>query len=311
LKTIEAVSIIGLGGIGSAYLAEISSALPMGNIRVIAGAERGKRFRESGVTVNGRRFMFPIYEPAQEVEPADLMIFAVKCNHLKTAIEEAHNHIGPGTIILSLLNGVTSEEEISAAYEKSRVLYSFVLNTNAIRNGLDTTYGKLGTLPFGEAQNTGSPSEDVRRVAELFGRAGIPYDIPNDMIRELWKKFMLNVGANQVSAVFRCGNKALWRVESIRNIAIDAMKEVAAVSEAENTGLTAEDLEHVLEIMERAQKYDGRTSMLQDVEAGRHTEVEYFGGIVLKLAASHGIAAPVNEMLVRVLRAYEDMLNCA
>jgi 2-dehydropantoate 2-reductase len=307
MNKIETVSLVGLGGIGSVYLSLISEAIPMKNIRVVAGGERGARYKRNGVTVNGRVFRFPVCGPGATAEPADLLIFAVKQTHLQEAIHDARGHLGSDTIVLSLLNGVTSERIIADAYGPEHLLYSLVLNTNAIRVGDDTVYSSLGVIPFGEAVNReGAYSLKVQRVKEFFTRVGIPYDIPEDMIRALWKKFIANVGDNQVSALLECKNGIIRDVASVRDLAVAAAKEVVEVSKAEGSGLLDEDVQAFVESLDRLDP-EGKTSTLQDIEAGRKTEVDILGGVVVELAAKHHLQAPVNEMLVRCIHAKEDI----
>ncbi len=306
MKKIETVSLIGLGAIGSANIAKISETLPMENIRIIASGEREKRYRENGVCVNGKTYAFPVFGPAEKVVPADLLIFAVKNHHLPKAIEEARGHVGKDTVILSLLNGITSEEEIGKAYGAEKVLYSYVMRTDATRTGDSTNYVNLGFIPFGEAKNTpGEYSDKVLAVEEFFARTGIRHSIPEDMIRDLWLKFMLNVGANQVTAILRCGYGAIKDSPAVRSLAASAMREAVAVAAAENVALAEKDITDCLEILSSLTPA-GKTSMLQDVEAKRKTEVEAFGGTVCTLARKHGIEVPVNEALVRFITAIEE-----
>ncbi|MDR1621750.1 MAG: 2-dehydropantoate 2-reductase [Synergistaceae bacterium] len=307
MDKIKTVSLVGLGGIGSVYLSAISEKIPMEDIRVIAGGERAARYRKDGVVVNGRSFHFPVYEPGEPVAPADLLLFAVKQTGLEEAIRDARGHRGPDTIILSLLNGITSEQVIAEALGAEHLLYSLVLLTNAVRAGDSTLCSGLGTILFGEAVNPrDSLSPDVEKVAEFFTRSGIAHEVPEDMVRALWKKFMSNVGGNQVSAVFRCRNAVMRDVPAIRDLLLAAAQEVIEVSKAEGTGLADDDIQELKANLERLDP-NGKTSLLQDLEAGRRTEVDIFGGAVAKLAAKHGLRAPVNEMLVRFIHAAEDV----
>ena len=307
MKSIETISLIGLGAIGSANLAKISESVSMDKIRVVASGERAARYRYKGVSVNGKTYKFPIYEPEEKIAPADLLIFAVKNNHLSQAIKEVRNHVGKNTIILSLLNGISSEEEIGKIYEMDKVLYSFVTRTDATRVGDSTEYGSHGMVAFGEVVNIeGEYSERVLLVEEFFKRTGIKYSIPENMIRDLWLKFMLNVGANQVTAVLRCTYGAIKNSKRVRDLAAAAMQEAVAVSRAENIQLDQSDIDNCLKILGNLTP-TGKTSMLQDVEAGRKTEVEAFGGTVCSLAKKHGIEVPVNELLVKFIRALEEI----
>ncbi|MDR1884857.1 MAG: ketopantoate reductase family protein [Synergistaceae bacterium] len=306
VRRIENVALIGLGAIGCAYLGKIAETVPMERIRVIASGERAERYRKNGVAVNGRRFMFPILDPGESVPPADLLIFAVKYSQLEQAIRDAKRQVGPDTVVLSLLNGVTSERVIGEAYGADRVLYSLAMGTDPVRNGDSTTYSTLGFIPFGEPRNIpGAYSLEVERVEEFLGRVGIGYEIPEDMTRVLWKKFMMNVGVNQVTAVLRCGYGAVQESASVQRLVRAAMMEVVAVAERENVNLPAEDIEDGMRIL-RTLSPRGKTSTLQDVEARRPTEVDIFGGAVVELGRKHGVPVPVNEMLFGIIKATEE-----
>jgi 2-dehydropantoate 2-reductase len=128
------------------------------------------------------------------------------------------------------------------------------------------------------------------------------------MVRALWKKFMDNVGGNQVSALLGCKNGVLMDVDSVRDLVVAAAAEAVEVSKTERTGLVDGD---VSEFVERLKLLDpeGKTSMLQDIEAGRKTETDFLGGVVVELSVKHHLRAPVNEMLVRCIHAKEDIAN--
>lgn len=309
MKSIEKVSLIGLGALGSANLAKISESVAMENLRVVASGERAERYRKNGVCVNGKTYLFPIFEPQDIVEPADLLIFAVKNHHLPKAIEEAANHVGENTMIISFLNGISSEKEISNAFGAEKVLYSYVMRTDATRIGDSTNYANLGFVPFGEVQNIpGQYTERVLALEEFFKKTGIKYNIPENMIRELWLKFMLNVGANQVTAILRCAYGAIRESKAVRGLLTEAMREAVAVAKAEKIDLDESDITKCIEILSSLTP-TGKTSMLQDVEARRKTEVEAFGGTVCSLAKKHGIAVPINEAMVKFITALEETFD--
>ncbi len=309
MNKIETVSLIGLGAIGSANLAKIAETVPLENLCVIASEERADRYRKKGVRINGETFYFPVAEPGDDIVPPDLLIFAVKNNQLSQAIVDVQKHVGPDTVIISLLNGVTSEDAIGKAYGMDKVLYSYVMGTDATRVGDSTVYENLGYIPFGESLNLpGAYSDKVLAVEEFFKRTGISYRIPENMIKDLWLKFMLNVGANQVSAILRCPYGAIQKCDAVRGLVVSAMEEAAAVSRAENIDLDKNDIANCLAILDRLSPL-GKTSMLQDVEAGRKTEVDVFGGTVSSLGRKHNITVPVNDALVHIIKALEETFS--
>ena len=307
-KKIETVAVIGLGAMGCSYLGKISETIPMEMIQAIASGARAERYRKNGIVLNGRRIDFPIAEP-HEAKPADLLIFTVKFNQLKEAIDEARGAVGPDTIVISLLNGITSERLIADVYGEEHVLYSLALGIDATRSADETNVTVYGVVPFGAARNEpGNYDERVVALKEFWGRVGLNSEIPEDMHRALWQKFMMNVGVNQTSAVLECPYGGLQRGTEAKKIVVSAMEEVVALSAYEDVHLGQADIDRALTVLDTLSP-GGKCSMLQDVEARRPTEVAIFGGTVVELGKKHGVPTPVNDMLVRIIRAKEELFG--
>lgn len=302
MTAIHKVSIIGAGALGAAYGALLYDMDP-GCVSFVAAGERFERLGREGVTVNGRRYAIPVLSPEDASAPADLVIVAVKNHHLDAAIGEMKNRVGGDTIILSLMNGIDSEERIGAVYGMDKVLYALTMGIDALREGNRVVYTTQGRIFFGEAKNP-AVTERVARVQALFDRAGIAWETPPDMIRTLWWKFMANVGINQASAVLRAPYSAFQAPSDARDLMLSSMREVIAVAEKAGVSLTQEDIEAFDPILARLSP-DGKTSMLQDVEARRKTEVEMFAGTMIALGEKYGVDVPVNRRLFEAIRKIE------
>jgi 2-dehydropantoate 2-reductase len=304
MREVERVDILGAGAMG-ASLATMFLRAPGCSTTMVARGERRERIQRSGLVVNGRRYMVAVTHPEEVREPSDLILVAVKHHHLPEAMPELRKLVGEETTILSVMNGLDSEEILGAAYGMDKVLYAVSVGLDAVRQGNEVTYSKPGTLYFGEATNT-QLNDRVRRVEGALARAGIPHETPADMIRMLWWKFMVNVGVNQASAVMRAPYGVFQRSADARMLAEALMSEVLALAKAAGVDLTAEDAAQWYTVLQTMSP-EGKTSMLQDIEAGRKTEVEIFGGKVVALGEQYGIPTPVNEAVVRILRVLEEM----
>jgi 2-dehydropantoate 2-reductase len=296
--SIRRVSIIGAGAVGASYAAMLHLA-GIGSLSLIAEGERWERLTSEGLTVNGRRFPVPVHRPREIPCPSDLIIVTVKHHHLDEAIRDMAPAVGPHTVIISLMNGIDSEERIAAAFGKDRVLISMVLGIDAVRRANEVTYSNKGRIFFGESPKAVSGGK-VGLLKDFFDRAGIPYMIPDDMIRALWWKFMINVGINQASAALRAVYGLFQQPGEPRSLMEEAMREVIAIARKEGITLTETDITEWYSVLAGLSP-DGKTSMLQDVEAGRPTEVEMFSGKVIELGRRFGIETPVNERLYRLL----------
>ncbi|WP_206832631.1 ketopantoate reductase family protein [Alicyclobacillus fructus] len=298
MACVRRVTLVGLGAIGASYGERLLEA-PGVALRVLVDEERRRRYERTGVRVNGRRIDFPLFVPAGAVEPADLVLFCVKYDDLADAIDMVKGHIGPHTIFMSLLNGIASEDDLQAAFPEHPVLHAISIAIDAVREGREVTYSTLGRIVFGDA--TGRYADAVRTVQDILDRAGIPYEVPDDILRAVWWKFMINVGINQASAVLRAPYGVFQQSEDAREVMRMAMREVVAIAQRLGISLAEEDVRRFDDIL-HAMSPNGKTSMLQDVEANRSTEVDQFAGMVIHLGEKLGVATPVNRLLYHAIR---------
>jgi 2-dehydropantoate 2-reductase len=207
-------------------------------------------------------------------------------------------------VILSVMNGLDSEAIIGAMYGEDKVLYTIAVGIDAQRSGNVIHYSKLGTLIFGEKDNTVLTNR-VQRIQTLLDHAGIAYNTPPDMQRMLWWKFMVNVGINQVSAILRAPYGVFQTSPHAQAVMEAAMREVITLAQAVHVNLLPEDIKGWYTVLNTLHP-QGKTSMLQDIEAGRPTEVEISAGKVVALGATYGIPTPVNEILLRMIHTLES-----
>lgn len=308
MKEIRSALVVGAGAVGSIVAATIHGSQP-GSVAILADEVRGARFKSEGLVVNGERHDIPLARagvaPAKGEEPG-LVIVAVKDRQLADAISDMKPYVGPDTLVISLMNGISSEDALAEAFGREKVLYAMIIGIDAVREDFATRYGAKGVITFGEAKNpAGGWSEPVSRIASFFDRTGVAYNVPEDMIRSLWFKFMINVGVNQASAVLRAPYATFQRIPEARRVMDAAMLELIAISAKRGTGLVEGDLESWYATLARLAP-EAKTSMLQDIEAKRKTEIELFAGTVVKLGEESGVPTPVNRLLFDMIRTIEQ-----
>ena len=301
---IKKVSVIGLGALGILFGNHLSKKMPKEDLRIIADQNRIEKYETDGVFCNGERCHFHYVAPEEVVAPADVILFTVKYNGLQGAIESVKSHVGENTIILSALNGITSEGLIGQSYGKDRVLSCVAQGMDAVKVGNQLTYDHMGMLCFGD-QEPGLPSEKVKRVAAFFDRMELPYQVDSHMQKRQWGKFMLNVGVNQTVAVYEGDYGTIQREGQARETMIAAMREVIALSEKEGVHLTEEDLNYWLGVLDTLSP-EGKPSMAQDLEARRFSEVDLFAGTVLALGKKFSVSTPVNQELYEKIKRIES-----
>jgi len=303
MSPIRQIAILGAGALGAYYASRFQTA-PGFAVRLVADDAHAARLRSAGLMVNGTQLQLPVVTGAEPQAPADLAIVAVKHHQLASALPLLQPLVGPQTQLLSVMNGLDSEERIAAVFGPERVLYCVAVGIDAVREGRGVRVAHAGRLIFGEARNSTPPASRVGRVQEALTRAGLPWETPPDMLRMLWWKFMINVGVNQASAVLRAPYGVFQASAEARAVVAALMDEVIALAGREGVDLGPPDLEEWWRVLGRLAP-EGKTSMLQDVEAGRPTEVEMFAGKVVELGRRHDVPTPANQLMLHLLRVLD------
>lgn len=306
MKEIKNVLVCGIGAVGSIYADKIEKFTPQ-NLRVLVDEARLERYKKNPTVFNGRVLDFNYILPNDTSFKADLIIIATKFDGLNDVIKNIKNFVYDDTVILSLLNGVTSEKIIAKTYGREKLLYSYFIGHSAIRDGRNITHDDVNTIVYGSENS--NDFENVERIQDFFEQAGINYLIPDDIIHSLWLKYMLNVSANQTTAILRMNFGEMLENDKCMDFAINAMKEVQAIAKAEGVRNTESMINETIEHL-HTMIPEGKTSMLQDVEAGRKTEVEMFAGTVIKLGKEFGIPTPYNKIIkemIEIIHRQQDL----
>lgn len=304
-EPITKAAIIGLGAIGS-YLASHLQTVLGDNLRIIAGGARKERLERDGVVVNGKRLHFHVVDPQEDCggDYPQLAIIITKFSGLPQAIKDIKNQIGPHTIIMAPLNGVEKEEIVAASYGWENLLYSLARVSVVMRDGKVTFSDASAQMEFGEKHNE-TLSPRVQAVKALFESAGIKSVVPEDMERAIWLKYMCNVSENQSAAVLGIPFGA-WNVSDDANWIREALvREVAAVAAKKGIRITEEDIEEQGKRLKNVPAAN-KPSTLQDLEAGRKTEVDMFAGTMIRLGKEYDVPTPYNELFYHAIRVLEQ-----
>ena len=306
MKDIKTVGIVGLGALGTMYAALLTEALGKEHVLVLADSRRTERYRRDGMWYNGEPCDLNYTDAATVTEPVDLLMFTVKFTGLPDAIETCRHLVGPETTVISILNGIASEELLAEAYGADKVVWCVVGKVSAMKDGNRVTMFPV-VPPAGEMDlgvPAGHPDDRLRRLTAFFDTIGFRYELPEDIMTTMWSKLLCNVGCNQAAMVYECNYSVLQSPGPARDTMLGAMREVLTVAHAEGIPLTEKDVELWTAVIDNVTPTN-EPSMRQDGKAHRKSEVELFSGTIRRLAQKHGIAVPVNDWLYQRVREME------
>lgn len=300
MKT-QSVAILGAGAVGSYIIWGLSKK---DNIRlgVIAEGDRARRLKESGCAINGAVYRPEVWTP-QEAQGVDLLVVALKYGSLPGALESIKTAVGSNTVVMSLMNGVDSEELIAAQVGAEHLLYSFIkVASHKEADGYhfdpDATLGVIYGERFAPFE-----SERVQAVRELFTDSGVNFRVTEHIQEEMWSKFRLNVCNNLPQAILGAGVGCYSDSAHIKAISDGLRRELEAIAAAKGIDLSkaAAASTHGSTVPPTA-----RYSTLQDLDAGRHTEIDMFSGALMRMGRELGIPTPYNEYTYHMIKALEE-----
>jgi 2-dehydropantoate 2-reductase len=237
-----------------------------------------------------------------EAAPVDLVLFFVKSYHTRAAGAAAGPLFGPGTTALTLQNGLGNAEDLEAVLGAGRVLAGTTSCGATLLAPGHIRFAGRGPTVLGEL--SGGPSERASRAAETLRRAGFETSVSADIKSMIWGKVMVNVGINALTALTGLCNGELLDHPETREVLRAAVTEAVAVARSRGAALPwANPVEHVEEIARLTAT--NRSSMLQDVDHGRRTEIDAINGAIVREAAAGGVQAPVNLVLTALVKMKE------
>ena len=298
------IAIIGpgaLGGLLAALLVEAGEDVRLVDYR----PERLEMLRQQGLwlrTTTGkpRRIVITL-ALSGEAGSADLTILAVKSHQSQAAAPALKSLMASGGLGLTLQNGLGNLEIMAAAVGPERLLAGVAwLGVTRPKEG-EIVWAGEGPIDIGIPKDSKVSSKEIDEVATVLGRAGLKCQKHPDIEAVLWEKLLVNVGINPLTALLRVPNGALLDLPDVWPLAVTAAREAEAVAQASGINLVVnpEERLHKVCLLTAA----NLSSMLQDVLAGRPTEIEALNAQVVARGAALGIDTPVNDFLTRLLRA--------
>lgn len=287
---IKKVIICGLGALGLTYANKLKDIC---ELKILANSERIEKYFKNTPKLNGKKVLLNYITPQDHWDP-DLIIISTKSTGLESAIEYIKNFVSENTIIISLINGISSEEKILSVYPKTKVLKSYFIGHSAIRTGMETTQDGIGKIVF-EPNNT---------LENFFKKNKINYEIAQDINYSQWLKLGVNIILNEPSAIYKCNVGELRSRKDFLLLSKNLIYEIKQIAQACKIK-NLENYENAVLSSAELIADDGKTSMYQDVIAKRKTEIDIFSGEIIKLGKKYGIKTPYNENLYNKIKEME------
>jgi 2-dehydropantoate 2-reductase len=302
------VAVMGAGAVGGYFGAKLAEADH--EVWFITRRERLKAYRTSGIrveSIDGDFHVVPVraLRDPSSVGKVDLVLFTVKSTDTRRAAEEARPLVGPHTTVLSIQNGVDNEAILEEVLGPDRVVPGVaVIGVSMPEPGL-IQHTNNGSITLGEV--SGEETDRVREVCQAFSGAGVETRVSSHIRTVKWRKLIWNSSFNPLAALTGMRVLDLIEEDASREVAQAAMREAIAVGVA--LGHDVADYDMGRATQRNPNWAASKTSMLQDIERGRPTEIEQLTGAVVRYGVETGVDTPVSAILLRLVRAKERTLG--
>jgi 2-dehydropantoate 2-reductase len=300
------VAVMGAGAVGCYFAAMLARA--GANVRLIgrpplvdAVTHGGLRFESSGFAENVP--MTATTDPVG-VAGAGLVLFSVKSPDTEVAARAIAPHLAPGTVVLSLQNGVDNVERLHAHIANVVVPAVVYVATEIPKPGVVRHNGR-GDLIIGESGLRRADGSNIASLAAYLTGAKVPTRISDNIVGELWVKLIMNCAYNAISALGRSAYGPLVAMPEVRQVMDEAVREILALAKAKAVRVAIAD--PIAAVFRLADSMPAQiSSTAQDLRRGRTTEIDHLNGYVVRECDACGLPVPVNRTLHALVKLLEQ-----
>lgn len=299
------IAVVGAGGVGGAFGAALAKA--GADVTFIARGAHLAAMKRDGLKIQSPRGDTHLVPTQATDNPAgigvvDIVLFFVKLWDVESAGEAIKPLVGPDTAVIPLQNGIDAAERLLPILGPKAVMGGVAqISASIVAPGVIRQVGTFMRMVFGELD--GARSKRAEEFLALCQKAGFDATLSEQILTELWMKFILLATNAGITAATRQPIGKLREDSDIRPVMIAAFREVCEVGKAKGIALPADAVEKTLAFMDHAPPAM-KASMALDLERGNRLELPWLSGKVVELGRELGVATPAHSMMYAVLKPY-------
>ncbi len=298
------ICVVGCGAVGSLFAANLAClddievwAFDLNELHVAAINRDGLRLTGAGDVVGRPRAT----ANASAIPPCDFGIVATKAMHTESAISATAHAFAEGCVA-TVQNGLGNEETLAAHVE--RVIRGTTFPAGKLLEPGHVQWDVQGDTTFGP-YDARVPLAACERLADACTRAGMPAHAVADARGPQWRKVIFNASTNPIGALTGLTHGRVCERPDLRALVSGLVAEGKAVAAAQGIELDADPEELIDHAARPEVAYDHKASMLQDIEAGRPTEVDFLNGGIVRFGRESGVPTPLNEAIWALIKGTE------
>lgn len=300
------ILILGAGAIGSLLGARLSysgasiSLFSTNREHMEAIGRRGLEIEELDGSVRNVPLSTCFEKDGLPCDP-HLVLVVVKTYSTEEAVSSVRSLCSPSTVFLTLQNGIGNWERIAEVVGKDAVLAGSTAQGATLLGPGRIRHGGNGPTYIGEP--TGPVSPRAERIVEIFRKAGLVAEASDSVERLIWEKLIINVGINAITGLTGIRNGVIAEMQEASNLCTSAVEEAIIIARAKGFPISFDMVNRVLGVSRATAR--NRSSMGQDVDRRKRTEIDAINGAIVRFGKETGIPTPVNQTLTSLVKVLE------
>lgn len=297
------VAVVGSGSMGSlfgGFLAESGVDVTLIDRKPVVDAIKRHGLQITGIS-GDHYIRAKIALKPSEVGVVELVLIIVKAYDTEQAVIDAGPLIGKNTWVICLQNGLGNGEIAARIIGKEKVIRGITTNGAILEKPGKIIHTGTGETIIGRCYGSNTP--EVDSIARMISESGLPTSIAQNISGVVWEKALVNAGINPFGALTGLKNGELLEVPeivvSMRELVLEGMK----VAEKLGVNLLSDPVEKTFEVARGTAQ--NKNSMLQDIERGKRTEIDFINGAISGYGKKHGVLTPVNDLITALVKGLE------
>lgn len=304
------IVVVGSGAIGGLF-GSIMTKNGQDPLLVDIWAEHVEVMQKSGLTVvglDGKEEVVKVRATVniEDADTPDLILMSVKSYDTEQAARDCLKIVGPKTIVMTVQNGVGNVDKIGEVLGYDRVIAGTTTFGSTILGPGKIKPSGIGEITLGEQDGKITPR--LQGLVDTLTKSGFVMHTSDGVDSLIWSKLVVNVGINAITAITMVLNGELLDYEETKHLQALAVAESEAVAKAKGIKFLFDDMiKHVMDVSRSTGT--NKSSMRQDIERGKKTEIDFINGAIVTEGSKLGIPTPVNEVLTLLVRTIEKRGN--
>lgn len=299
------IVVIGAGGVGGYFGGKLAKSGC--DVTFIARGKHLEAIKNKGLQVKSILGDFTVYpkvtDNMKDIKNPDLIILGVKSWQIMGIAEQLKAVISSKTMVLPLQNGADNADKLRSVLPEEHVLAGLCKIVSKVESpGVINHFTFEPEIVFGEYDNR--KTERVQKIKSVFDKAGLKNRISEDIHLDIWKKFLFIGTISGIGALTRAVFGVMREHEGIRKIIFDTAKEMVAIANAKGVGLTLQDVEMIVNVIDSLD-FNTTASMQRDIMEGKPSELENFNGYIVAQGKELGIETATNSFIYHCLMPQE------